>query len=209
MFLRVLDSHQWLPGFVTSPTLLGHTKLRLGELPKNWTRPSKTSTFTNIPKTCKQQASRVEYQLGCSWRFQTFLSLPDRIWMGLARERFISVILGKDKLWRCAEVCEYLLAKWNSLASFEPLCWIRPKVVSELCLQMSFWLESGRWQMFFGQVVALTDSGAGQFVKRSNLRRFKISGCALFQKPIGHQAMTRALTSRPFGKKLIFAWLAW
>ena len=51
MFLRVLDSHQWLPGFVTSLTLLGHTKLRLGELPKNWTRPSKTSSFTNIPKT--------------------------------------------------------------------------------------------------------------------------------------------------------------
>ena len=51
MFLRVLDSHQWLPGFVTSLTLLGHTKLRLGELPKNWTPPSKTSSFTNIPKT--------------------------------------------------------------------------------------------------------------------------------------------------------------
>ena len=58
--------------------------------------------------------------------------------------------------------------------------------------------------MFFGQVVALTDSGAGQFVKRSNLRRFKISGCALFQKPIGHQVMTRALASRPFGKKANF-----
>ena len=208
MFLRVLDSHQWLPGFVTSLTLLGHTKLRLGELPKNWTRPSKTSSFTNIPKTTGLAPRLSNINLVAVEYFSYFFLSQSMI--VAPRERFISVILGKDKLWGCAEVCEYLLAKWNSpAASFEPLCWIRPKVVSELCLQMSFWLESGRWQMFFGQVVALTDSGAGQFVKRSNLRRFKISGCALFQKPIGHQVMTRALASRPFGKKLIFAWLAW
>ena len=103
MFLRVLDSHQWLPGFVTSLTLLGHTKLRLGELPKNWTPPSKTSSFTNIPKTTGLAPLLSNSNLVAVEYFSYFF---------LSQGMIVAYLfLVKDKLWGCAEVCEYLLAK--------------------------------------------------------------------------------------------------